>query len=412
MNEPSLLLQTRVEEKENRLQQINIQIEDLNNNIFELTKTITQSKNDITSFKNANTLYKYLETASKTDRILSNNQIDENISLNDEHIEIIKNLKNKIFPLANEATLLLEQQKELENRLFLMREECDHLNLIIFQDKEQIRTTSIENNLILMNINLLKEQLIERTNEIRSLEQLRREVENSLNSIKDKALICNNNDGGRLDLEKNIISLQSQIQTFENEIFILNNRITQLKNLENEQIKNNEIQEKNHNLIVDWKSEQIELKNQLENLLNEIKEQKNILNIKEKNNIKEINELDKYLPLIKKWKSQLNIIKVPTESLEVLWKDLNNLIIQNNSNNQNLEKKLIDIVNKNEKLQKELDRKKNYLDRIISQFHFEENLNYKQLEEEKEFYLKEEINLLKKIKELKLKVAQNYLLIK
>jgi len=397
-----------IEEKKKLLDDINMKIQALIDEIKEINREIYLIKGEITNFMNANRLYDYLNDVSKGNRELNCDAIDDKAVLNDEHIEILKNKQNSIAVLENASNELFIEQKVLENRLASLRSDFYETSSELLENKELSRRLSSECYMINMDIKSLNDQDSEISSELRIKEQTRRDSEKALQKLNEKTSLLMNSEGGHLDLEKMVSSLQQQVLGLDSDISKANQRIAHAKHESLELSEKDLMELSYHQSTVDWTREKKELKDELQKLNEEIKEKKTGVQAQEKSTSADLGLIEKYSPLLKKWADQLHTTRTPKDSIATLDNNLEKSAKTKEKQKKALERELVEVISLNQRHTKELEKKRALLDRIVTQFHADEALSQKNLQDKRQCLIEEQCALKAKIAEAKLRQAQKY----
>ena len=401
-------LEQEISEKKERFESVKNDIESAKENIKDLNLKIYQVKNDITNFVNANRLFAALKSAADIARTVTKPP-PEKVELNDEHLEIIAKKRSELKPLKDKMLELAKTQEVLEHQLFDMRVDISEEKNEILDLKEQIREANDRANYTQAKNNSLREQLNEKVNEKRSHNETKREAEQALATLKDRAESSMSYAGGRLDLVKSIISLQDQYNNLKSDIADIESAIEEEKRAKRQAQEESERQKKELQEAVNWKIEKEELKKEYADLMEQINSQKKDVRGKEKKATKQIQQFERYAPLVKKWALKLGDIEEPEESVYALYDKLNKAKEDRKLASQQKHDEMAKLVVSNARLEKDVNRKRKALDRVVEQFHTDEAAMKKSIEEKKESFVQEEQKLLKQIDEAKIKLAQKYL---
>ena len=402
--------QSKIQEKEERLNELKAQIEQTKQNVEALQNNISQTKAEITSIENSNRMLRNTQPVTVPERPPDK---EGPVILNEEHQNMLMDKKNQLPPLYAKVKSLEEEQEQLEQQLEQIREENDDLQTEITELTEAIRTANAEGNKAQTQCNYVQMQIQERTNEIHLLEKLKRDAETAYAQMMDRANNYDGIDGGRLDTEKTIISLQDQLRTVEAEIKEIEDRIADARQAEEEHEEEIKREKEELDSNVNWAAEKEDLENELRELTEEVTRRREELNKTHKKNTNFQADFAKYAPLVKKWRG-----KIPEEvqddparnsSVKELWKQLKDAEKNYEQLQRQSEKEMTEIMAKNAKLEEEVARRRAQLERSISQFHAEEFLCRKRIEEKREKAAVEEDKLLGQIEEAKLKLAQKQL---
>ena len=396
--------------KERRLEDLQQEVEDNKSAIEELNQEILEIKVSITRTENANKLFQHFKPVTVSeyppDEIL-----DEEVDLDPAHEEILRGKRDALQVLKTEVKALEDEKQQLESQLEALVEETDSFQTETVELTEAIKTMNAEGERMQTQCAYVREEIGERHNEVKVLEKLKREGETAYAQLKDRAQNFDSLDGGRIDIEKTIVNLQSQLQSLEEEIREANSHILAASEendafMEAAKARQNHFEEK-----VDWQRERDDLQRELQELTDQIKERKSTLSHKEQKNDSKQVTIAKYGPLLKKWKGKTGGVEIPEDkTVNQLWAELGEARTQSEDMVKKAEKELGELVLSNAKLEEELQRRKNSLQRIISQAYAEENQFRRSIEDKQLRAEAAEHRLLQQIQDAKLKLAQRQLL--
>lgn len=395
-----------ISEKKERLNSINSDIQNTVNEIKHYNTEISEIQNDITNFTNANRLFESIEVTSISARSLNETPPEIPVVLNDEHIEIITKKRSNIRQLKQTAQDLAQEQQVLESQLFENLMEVSNSNNKIIELKEAFRNHESHSTYLQSKVAWLKDQLSERINECNLINQTKREAEQALAALKDRVISNTVQPGGRLDLEKTILSLQNQYNKLMTDIDNLKNHINEDTRLREESKENANRQTTEQNSSVNWQNERAQLREDLARLNQEIQAKKQKVQTLEKSVSKKAAAFEKHAPLVKKWSSKLESVEVPEDSVAQLYEKINQTKAQKEAEQKKHHEEMTSLLVENAKLEKEVARKRLALNRIVEQFHTDEAAMKKENEERKTQYEVEEKKLLDQINIFKIKIAQ------
>jgi hypothetical protein len=237
--------------------------------------------------------------------------------------------------------------------------------------------------------------------------EIRRQAETVATEIISKSERTEIDDGGRLDREKAVEELRHAIRAAETELATLNARIAE-KN-EGAELETIELatSQGEHDRAVKWKTERLELKQELERLGEELRDRKGTVQAKESKAFYGRTVLGKVAPLVKKWKG------VPGEVTANEGATVNSLLMDlaaaKAAHDEELraeQEKVAALTMTNAALEKEVLRSKAALDCAVERFHSGEARLREELDEVKGKALAEEQKLLSQIAKAKLHVGQ------
>lgn len=401
----SALAQSVISDKEARVADLNEEIEQEKNAIQQLNLSISELQSDILRFQNANKLYQYLKPSTIREHVISDD--DDQIEFNEEHQNILKEKRNLIPPVRIEIENLDTEQKINENRLSALRVDYDDAQNSIVEWQEKIRFANSESIKSTRELHYVEDQIAERRNEIRMMESLKREAQAALNSLLERATDGDGVNGQRLETEKSIRSLQTQLREVEEEMIKINERMNRFKSLEEQDIADKENEKAAHSAAVDWVREKEELQQELKELTAQIQQKKNNLKKTETKTTKNTFNTARVLPIVKKWQNKKvpNII-IPDSSIEQMLQELDKIKLEHDNKQKQSESEIAELISNNAKLQEEVKRRRTALERIVTQFHADENSMRKKIDDIRDNADKEKEKLLKLIDATKIKMAQ------
>ena len=398
-----------VAEKEERLEALQQEIDAYQAEVDALHQKILDTKFAINKTENSNRLLQQFKPVTVPEYPLEEVAKDE-VQFNMEHDEILRQKNDILQPLKKEITELDEQRSYLEDQLDALVLETQDFQAEIVELTEAIRLRNAEGDRIQTQCGYVFDQVTERSTEIKMLERLKHEGEMAYSQLLDRAKNFDALDGGKIDIEKSVINLQNQLRALESEIQDLNTKIQNDKEEDDaimEDLKNRQNQ---FETAVDWQTEKEDLLRELQELTDEIKERKASLSQKEQKNESKQAGIAKYGPLLKKWKGKTGNVEIPAgKSISQLWAEMNEARAKSEELAQRIEREIRDLVNKNGKLEEELEKRKATLQRVISQSYAEEHQFRKGIEERGNRARAEELKLLQQIQEVKLRIAQKNL---
>lgn len=410
INEETGSFISTLSQKEIRVQELNEEIEEEKSAIQQLNLSISELQADILRFQNANKLYQYLKPSTIPEHTIDSDE-DKVVEFNEEHTNILKEKRNLIPPLKSETEILDNNQKSAENRLTTIRSQYDDAQNSIIELQENVRFATSESLRSARELHYVEDQITERKNEIRMMEGLKREAQAALSSLLDRANDADGLGGGRLDTEKSIISLQDQLRMVEQEIDGINDRMRRFRAEDELDIAEKENQKSAHVAAVNWEKEKKELQDELKDLLQQIQKKKQTLKLTESKTTQDSFSATRVIPLVKKWHNKkMQNAYVPDDStVESMLARLDEVKQERDSNQLKSEQQIAELIVNNSKLQDEVNRRRRTLERIVTQFHSDENLMRKKIDDITEKATKEEEKLLKLIESTKIKMAQRQL---
>ena len=244
-------------------------------------------------------------------------------------INIEANLRNENNLLSKENQLLKIKNKEIEDKMILLKENLNNIDFI-FQEKNKFKKTTNNNNLLIYKI---------------------------LNDVKDIYSLNNEN-----------IKLNSYYDTIKSNKLIFDNKL--LKNMkEQAEMKKEEFKNKGNNLLIKYSSGLQLRKNTQEiiykfkNIIEAYKSRNNFINNKEKAYIKIDSLLNQKQKLIEE---NINLINILNE---------NNLKKEEDYKNNPQKEEMILLKNKNKELKIKLKKYNNIIQQINLSIN-KNNMNY------------------------------------
>ena len=410
INEDSGSFISTLSQKEVRVQELNEEIEEEKSAIQQLNLSISELQADILRFQNANKLYQYLKPSTIPEHTIDSEE-DKVVEFNEEHTNILKAKRDLIPPLKSETEILDNNQKNAENRLTTIRSQYDDSQNSIIELQEKIRFATSESLRSARELHYVEDQISERQNEIRMMEGLKREAQAALSSLLDRANDADGLGGGRLDTEKSIISLQDQLRMVEQEIDGINDRMRRFLEEDERDIAEKENLKSTHVAAVNWAKEKEELQTELKELTQKIQKKKQTLKLTESKTTQDSFSTTRVIPLVKKWhgKKVSNAYVPEDATIESMLARLDEVKQERDSKQLKSEHEIAELIVNNSKLQDEVNRRRKALERIVTQFHSDENLMRKKIDDITEKATKEEEKLLKLIESTKIKMAQRQL---
>jgi hypothetical protein len=237
--------------------------------------------------------------------------------------------------------------------------------------------------------------------------EIRRQAEAVASEIISKSERTEVDDGGRLDREKAVEELRNAIRAAEADLATLNARIAERnEGAELETIELTTTQGE-HDRAVKWKTERLELKQELEKLSEELRDRKGTVQTKESKAFTGRTVLGKVAPLVKKWKGVPGEVTVPEgATVNSLLMDLAAAKAAHDEALRAEQEKVAALIMTNAALEKEVLRSKAALDCAVERFHSGEARLREEIDEVKGKALAEEQRLLAQIAKAKLHVGQ------
>ena len=418
-SESKSTLKSDISDKENTLYTLNEQIQKTKLRIQDLKSKISVKETEILRFENANKMFKYLHLSSLANISIphqnnseldtaseSTNKSESDSELTQEYRDILDEKRNQIPPLFTQVDNLEKEQNHYDEIIQDLRYECQELDKDSIELKEEIRITNLESSKIHDEIVFTKKQIKDRQREIKTLENLKSEVDNTLMKLNDHEISLENAENGRLYYLKEINSLITQTNLINTQINDLQQKIDDRK-ADEKQLKVKEIQEsQKFDSLINWQTERADLKAELKQLTDAIRKKKESISATEKELTKLQYDYEKYAPLVEKWRGRGGDVEIPEESITELWQKLENE--KKNAEKKRIadEREMYELISNNSRLEEEITRKRNSLKRLTEQFQSEGNQIKKSMKEKQNSFENEEKKLLQQIMEIRLKIAQ------
>jgi chromosome segregation ATPase len=395
-----------VSEKQQQLATLDHRITLLKSTLKVLYNNISRVKGEIFAYANANTLFTHARPATIPEHTTS---MDVDTVINDEHLQILTEKQNELGPLRAEIAELRQSEELLENKLDILRDQCFSLEFEIVDTTDSIHAARSETQSLQTELIYLNSQIKERSSEIRSMLDTRRQAETVAAEIVSKSEAVEVDDGGRLDCTKAVNTLQHDLHVAEAELANLQNKIaassfdakyetTTLTETQNE-----------HDRAVKWKTERIELKEELERLTEELRVRKGTMQTTESRAFTDRNVLAKVAPLVKKWKGAAGggEVVVPERATVVgLLAELERVKKVHDDALKAEQEKVAALIVSNAALEKEVLRSKAALDCAVERFHSGEARLREEIDQIKAKSGVEEQKLLAQIAKAKLHIGQ------
>ena len=400
-----------ISSKELRLNELNESIEEEKQSIQQLNISISELQADILRFQNANKLFQYLKPSTIPEHVVDPDD-DANVEFNEDHVNILKEKRNMIPPLRAEVASLEEEQTTSEDRLSALRTEYDSAQNQLVELQERIRFANSESLRSARELSYVQDQIKERDNEIKMMEDLKREAQAALSSLINRASDGDGIGGGRLDTEKAIVSLQNELRQVLNETEEIKQRIRRYEAEDLEDIRNKNEQKAHHDAAVNWAKEKQELQEEWRSLMQQIQIKKKSLKSNESKQYTQSSSTNRVIPLIKKWQGKkVPNVNVPENAtIESMFQLLDQVKEEHDNGKRRSEQEIAELIVNNARLQEEVNRRRKALERTVTQFHADENAMTKKIEDIRDKASKEEEKLLKQIEATKIKMAQRQLL--
>jgi chromosome segregation ATPase len=167
------------------------------------------------------------------------------------------------------------------------------------------------------------------------------------------------------------------------------------------------MQERKHMEAVNWSKEKEELRQELDGLLEEIRNRKSSVKATDSKLNARQSTFENILPLLKKWQGKATA-EVPEDAtipgLIQQWKDAK---VEHDERLKSEQDEVAQLISDNSKLEDKVGKKKAALDRSVDQFHALEAQMLKSIEEAKQQADSQEQKLQKQIAKAKLNIGQS-----
>lgn len=397
-----------IAEKEREIEVLRSDIERITTEVETLNEGVNEAKLNLSTFENANLLYKHFKAPTIPEYPMDTAPTDHEFT--EEHNEILRGKRDALTLIRSQATVFLRQETDLRSQLEELLAEASEFQAQIVESDDSIRSMTTEGEKLQKECIYVQEQIVERTAEVKMLEKLKRDGEVAYAQLNERLQEFDGLDGSRLDIEKAIISLQSQLNKVEADIKEANKRIGDESTANEDFMADTQVRQRQFDEAVDWQREREDLQREYHELTEQIKERKAQLSHKEHRNDSRQATLAKYRPLLTKWKGKAGNIEVPADkTVAQLWAELAETRTANESTVKSAEKQIGELMLTNGKLEDELARRKTALEREISRACSEEARFRKTIEAQKAQSDSAEAALLQKIGEAKLRLAQKQL---
>jgi chromosome segregation ATPase len=383
-------------------------IEEAKSRVISLNQQINSERTTITKTENA-----LLLTDQQPPAITTESPIDPHTpissGLNDAHDQILRSKRDEVSVLEEEVRELRKQKVSLEERLDELVAENDQYQAEITELTESIRSCSNENDRFSSECDVLDREIVERRNEVRMLERVQADADTAFGQLRERAEKADIVEGGRLELERTIENLRAELDCVAEEAKQITDEIALWKEDDEEEVRRSRVEQGTFEAILDWKTEREKMQKQLTDLQKEICERREgVTNSEQKVSQKQAS-LAKYGHVLTKWKGKIGEVPVPAKSLGQLWGDLEDAKKRSQDIIQKAERDMTDILTRNAKLEEDVAKRKERLERTVNQFYAEENQFKRRVEEKRAHAEAEEAKLLRQIDEARLKLAQKRL---
>lgn len=380
------------------------------NDIKILNQEIAELENDVTVFTNANNLYTAIEASLSINREANvSNHSEINLKLYVEHVEIINKGKDSIEPLREESEKLTDDLHTLEEKLSESRITVSKSLNELIELQEEVNFQVIQNDYIQDKIEYVTNQLSSYTLQLNQLNQMKTKAENAHAFLKERHEQYVTSDNGILLIDKQIVSLQVQLEDLDGQISRVNEQIKNTEEMFAKLRLERAQEEEKFRTLVDWESEKKELHAELKRIQKEVRDKRDEITQKEKANQKSMEKYEKYKPYVEKWHNRGDDIDTSNVSIIQTFKEIEEIKKLNAERESQTKAKLIELVSNNAKLEKQLVNARNKLTTVIKQFQTEEAFFSRKSLEDRRRLEEEESKLIEQINDIKLRVATFFL---
>lgn len=380
------------------------------NDIKILNQEIAELENDVTVFTNANNLYTAIEASLSINREANvSNHSEINLKLDVEHVEIINKGKDSIEPLREESEKLTDDLHTLEEKLSESRITVSKSLNELIELQEEVNFQVIQNDYIQDKIEYVTNQLSSYTLQLNQLNQMKTKAENAHAFLKERHEQYVTSDNGILLIDKQIVSLQVQLEDLDGQISRVNEQIKNTEEMFAKLRLERAQEEEKFRTLVDWESEKKELHAELKRIQKEVRDKRDEITQKEKANQKSMEKYEKYKPYVEKWHNRGDDIDTSNVSIIQTFKEIEEIKKLNAERESQTKAKLIELVSNNAKLEKQLVNARNKLTTVIKQFQTEEAFFSRKSLEDRRRLEEEESKLIEQINDIKLRVATFFL---
>ena len=391
---------------EARLQELHAQIAEVKAEVHDLHHKNSKLRSEIFSFENANIQFRAIKPPTIPDKSPST---DDFVEMNEEHVNILREKRDRLEPLRRQVEALRNEMVMSENRYDTLTEECTSLQCELDDLVDNTRVADSEAMRATSELRYVDDQIKERENEIKMMQNLHREAETALSQFIDRAESVDGLAGGRLDSEKAILSLQNEVRVANAQLIELRDRIADANDLEDSEVKESQKRQEEHDAAVNWEEERADLMNQLREITKEIRARKGALTVTENAlNHRQAN-LATLHPLIVKWRNREGAEVAEDATVEKLFVELEQARKNRDDRMRNIQDQVAELITNNARLEKEVGKSRDALTRVVAQFRADENSMKKEVDELRAKSDAEEQKLLRQIELTKLKIAQNKL---
>jgi chromosome segregation ATPase len=331
----------------------------------------------------------------------------EPVTINDEHRVVLSEKANQLALARREVGQLLHSNGLLEAKLNDARSEFASCELQILEATSAIQDATARAQQAQLELSYVNGQVKERTSEIKIMQEIKREAEGILSQFVDRAENCDVIDGGRLDMTKAVQNLSNDLNAADAELRGLEAELDASKRDHQAEKTSWQDGQDEHDRAVKWESERKELKEELTQLTKDLHERKSAVQTTETRQFSEQNFLQKVLPLIKKWRGAPGSVDVPPDAtVTKLLAEIDRERAERARHVKENQVRVAQLIVANANLEKEVQRSKAALDRVVTLFHSNEARLKKEIEDVRAKATEEEKALLAKIAKAKLHIGQ------
>ena len=391
---------------DDQLQTLNARISEVKSEVRNLNHEISRLHSDIFHFENANILYRAIKPSTIPEKSPSTEEFAE---MNEEHTNILRDKRDRLEPLRKQVEQLNRTQEIDNERYNVLCQECDDLQDELDDLIDNTRVADSEGMRAVCELRYVKDQIKERKNEIKMMQNLRREAEIALSQFINRADEVDGLVGGRIDSEKAILSLQNELRVANAELIELRDRIADANDCEDSEVRECEKKQEEHNAVVNWAEEREDLQNELREITQEIRMRKGALTVTENTLDRRQAKLATLQPLILKWRGRDGVAPAEDTTVEKLLIELDKARKERDERLRRDQDRVAELITNNARLEKEVGKSRDALTRVVAQFRADENTMKREVDELRAKSDAEEQRLLRQIELTKLKLAQNKL---
>jgi hypothetical protein len=396
-------------ERQDLLTEISDEIFEVKKSIYDVFHHLNVVKGEIFDFENANLLFRHAKRPSLPEKIPSHDVV---VELNDDHAEILKQKRNHVAIQQAEIDQLQEKQAiDMEN-LNRVREGCRDLDISMLNLTDELNRAEGDIARLQGELHYVDSQIRERKSEVKMMQELKREAERILARVVETSHGIIEDDGGRLDCEKAIVSLQGSIKAVDGELLSIRSDMN--KDAADDAAQEEEWRRKvsSYEAVVDWETEERELKAELKRLQIAIRTKSSEVTSAEQKVSNQASIAARVAPILKKWSKSADIENtvVPDDcSVQQLIYDLDQVMRERYGRLKRNEDEILNLLSANGRLETQIGKSRAALERMIAQFQTDEDIAKKEIEDIVLKAKEEEEKLICQIERARLKVGQSLL---